>query len=119
MFFGIFIDDEWVVILNEIEKLLKVYDIFIMNGKLVYIYKCDEILFDMCYVYDLIKIYVVFEWFVVLYEIKSWGLEFIEFERILVEGKVIGIVKILDGFFMVNDLLVLFCWDDFLIKLNL
>lgn len=54
-----------------------------------------------------------------MYEIKNCGLEFIEFVRILVEGIVIGIVKILDGFFMVNDLLKLFCWDDFFIKLNL
>lgn len=54
-----------------------------------------------------------------MYEIKNCGLEFNEFVRILVEGIVIGIVKILDGFYMVNDLLILFWWDDFLIKLNL
>lgn len=60
VYFGIFIDDEWVVILNEIEKLLKVYDIFIMDGKLVCIYKCDDILFDMCYVYGMKNLYIVF-----------------------------------------------------------
>lgn len=60
VYFGIFIDDEWVVILNEREKLLKVYDIFIMDGKLVCIYKCDDILFDMCYVYGMNNIYIVF-----------------------------------------------------------
>lgn len=49
---------------------------------------------------------------------KNCGLEFNEFERILVEGIVIGIVKILDGFYMVNDLLKIFWWDDFLIKLD-
>lgn len=44
---------------------------------------------------------------------------FVEVERILVKGNVIGIVKIFDGFVMVNKLLIIFCWSDFLIKCSL
>lgn len=118
-YFGIFIDDERVVISNESEKSLKVYDTSIMNGKLVCTHTCDDIPFDMCYAYDMNKIYVAFGRFVVLYEIKTRGLEFTELERIPVEGNVIGIAKILDGFFTANDSSASFRWDDFSIKSNL
>lgn len=61
VYFGIFIDDERVIIFSEIKKLLDVYDIFVINcKKLVCIYKCDDILYDICYVYGMNKIYVVF-----------------------------------------------------------
>uniref|UniRef100_A0A8W8MSX5 Tripartite motif-containing protein 56 n=1 Tax=Magallana gigas TaxID=29159 RepID=A0A8W8MSX5_MAGGI len=118
-YFGIFIDDERVVISNETEKSLKVYDTSIMDGKLVCTHKCDDIPFDMCYAYGMNNIYIAFGQFVVMYEIKNRGLEFNELARIPVEGTVIGIAKTLDGLFTANDSSKSFRWDDFSIKSNL
>lgn len=82
MYFGIFIDDNNVVILNESNKFLEVYDILCEDGKLVFMYECESILYDLCYVYVMNRIYVVFGYFVVYYEIKYKGIEFIEVEKI-------------------------------------
>lgn len=65
MYFGIFIDDNNVVILNESNKFLEVYDILSEVGKLVFMYGCESILYDLCYVYVMNRIYVVFGYFVV------------------------------------------------------
>lgn len=63
MYFVVYIDDVNVVILNENENELKVYNICI--EKLINIYYCDSKLFDICYVYSMKRIYVVFGIFVV------------------------------------------------------
>lgn len=80
VYFVVYIDDVNVVILDEDENVLKVYNICI--EKLINIYYCDSKLFDICYVYSMKRIYVVFGIFVVQYEINNWGMEFIEFEKI-------------------------------------
>lgn len=80
VYFVVYIDDVNVVILDENENELKVYNICI--EKLINIYYCDSKLFDICYVYSMKRIYVVFGIFVVQYEINNWGMEFIEFEKI-------------------------------------
>lgn len=116
--FGIFIDDERVVISNENEQSLKVYDTSIINGKLVCTHKCDDTPFNMCYAYGMDKIYVACGKFVVLYEITSRGLEFTELKKIPVKGNVIGIAKTLNGYSTANDSSASFRWDDFSIKSN-
>lgn len=80
VYFVVYIDDVNVVILDEDENVLQVYNICI--EKLINIYYCDSKLYGICYVYSLNRIYVVFENFVVQYEIKEWSMEFIEFEKI-------------------------------------
>lgn len=80
VYFVVYIDDVNVVILDENENVLQVYNICI--EKLINIYYCDSKLYGICYVYSLNRIYVVFENFVVQYEIKEWSMEFIEFEKI-------------------------------------
>lgn len=80
VYFVVYIDDVNVVILDENKNVLQVYNICI--EKLINIYYCDSKLYGICYVYSLNRIYVVFENFVVQYEIKEWSMEFIEFEKI-------------------------------------
>lgn len=80
VYFVVYIDDVNVVILDEDENVLQVYNICI--EKLINIYYCDSKLFDICYVYSMKRIYVVFGIFVVQYEINNQGMEFIVFEKI-------------------------------------
>lgn len=80
VYFVVYIDDVNVVILDENKNVLQVYNICI--EKLINIYYCDSKLFDICYVYSMKRIYVVFGIFVVQYEINNQGMEFIVFEKI-------------------------------------
>lgn len=65
------------------------------------------------------RIYVTFGNLVVHYEIKGLGTQFVETERIQVEKTVMGIAKVTDGFFTVNEFLVSFRWRDFSINSDL
>lgn len=59
-YYGLFINDNRVVIFNLSKKLLDVYDIINYIVKLVYLFKCDNELYDMCYVFGMDRVYVVF-----------------------------------------------------------
>lgn len=59
-YYGLFINDNRVVIFNFSKKLLDVYDIINYIVKLVYLFKCDSELYDMCYVFGMDRVYVVF-----------------------------------------------------------
>lgn len=61
MCFGLFIDYNWVIFFNEINKLLDIYDIFIKIVELVYIFRSDGyyVVFVM-YNNSMKRIYVIF-----------------------------------------------------------
>ncbi|XP_052680150.1 uncharacterized protein LOC128160887 [Crassostrea angulata] len=115
-YFGLFIDNNRVVFSNETKQSLDVYDTSSKTSKLVCTLNCDSIPYDMCYAYSMNRIYVAFGGFVVQYEIKNLGTQFVETERITVENTVIGIAKITDGFFTANESSASFRWSDFSIR---
>lgn len=118
-YFGIFIDDNNVVISNESNKSLEVYDISSEDGKLVFTHECESIPYDLCHAYAMNRIYVAFGHFVVQYEIKHKGTEFIEVEKIQVDGIIQGLAKTIDGFFTADDSSASFRWSDFSIRSKL
>lgn len=118
-YFAVYIDDVNVVISDEIENALKVYNIATYTENLINTHQCDSTPYGICHAYSMNRIYVAFENFVVQYEIKNRGMEFIELERTQVEGVVQGIAKTIDGFFTTNGSSASLLWSDFTIKLNL
>lgn len=115
-YFAVYIDDVNVVISDENENALQVYNT--CTEKLINTHHCDSKPYGICHAYSLNRIYVAFENFVVQYEIKEWSMEFIELEKIQVEGVVQGIAKTIDGFFTSNESSVSFRWSDFTIKFS-
>lgn len=118
-YFGLFIDNNRIIVSNESEGSLVVYESSSNTAKLVSRRKCDNIPYDICYAYSMNKIYVAFGKFVVQYEIKNVGTTFVEIERIQVEKAVMGIAKTIDGFFTANKTSASFRWSDFSIRLNI
>lgn len=118
-YYGLFIDDNRVVISNFSEKSLDVYDTTNYTAKPVYSFKCDSEPYDMCYAFGMDRVYVAFGKCVVQYEIKNEGTTFVEVERIPVKGNVIGIAKTFDGFVTANKSSTTFRWSDFSIKCSL
>lgn len=116
-YFAVYIDDVNVVISNENENELKVYNT--CTEKLINTHHCDSKPFDICHAYSIKRIYVAFGTFVVQYEINNQGMEFIVLEKIQVEGVVQGIARTIDGFVTANESSVSFRWSDFTIKFNL
>ncbi|XP_052678652.1 tripartite motif-containing protein 45-like [Crassostrea angulata] len=114
-YFALYIDDVNVVISDE--NALKVYNT--CTEKLINTHHCDSKPFDICHAYSMNRIYVAFGTFVVLYEINNQGMEFIELEKIQVEGVVQGIARTIDGFFTANESSVSFRCSDFTIKFYL
>lgn len=117
-YFGLLIDNSRVIVSNQSEGSLVVYDSS-SDTKFVSRHKCDNIPYDMYYAYSMNKIYVAFGKYVVQYEIKNAGTKFVEIQRIQVEKAVIGIAKTIDGFFTANKTSASFRWSDFSIRLNI
>lgn len=115
-YFGTFIDDENVVISNESKRTLEIYDTTSDEGELIHTHECPTTPYDICHSNDMNRIYVAFGHFVIKYEIKSDSSEFIEVNRVQVEGIVEGIAKTVDGFFTANKSLVSYRLSDFSIK---
>lgn len=116
-YFAVYIDDENVVVSDEGKYSLRVYNT--CSKKWIHTHKCDSTPYGICHAYSMNRINVAFGHVVIKYEIKNRGIEFIELEKIQVEGVVQGIAKTIEGFFTANESSVSFRWSDFTIKFNL